>query len=467
MRIFCEKCGASYEFDEPQSTAVAIGPSHVDCEHVFKVAPKRQPDNEHAKKHEPLSSSSVDSGFTSPTNRTSLGIDEVLGHPKNPSVGTRSKSDLDYFEDDVHTPTVDSSRSSAPRWIALAFLAILIAVAISQKDKIISFFGMGDLLPAEVDFEQGPQWGTEPKPPLQDPEPPPIDRSQDEGSFDSERPGLDKERSNVPALPSVSNSSANTKTNTASGSPDTHPSKVKPLPLNHLTYERLRKASVQASAPAQPPPSPNNLSVATKKPDPAIVKGGTTNQESAKKTRADSKPSQRTRISSKNKTVQTNKPRRNKPPKPKRSAYEELVESSRNYSDAHLREVDFRSYMRRARAALAGRKYQQARTQFEQALKAHPDSLEPIEGLGEVALASDNVSLSLEYFRSAAQKGYPNAYYKLGVAYERLEQSQEALSAYSTYLKIRPGGRYGYISRTAIERIKASLNTLPEPNHSN
>ncbi|MDH3656459.1 MAG: tetratricopeptide repeat protein, partial [Myxococcales bacterium] len=122
---------------------------------------------------------------------------------------------------------------------------------------------------------------------------------------------------------------------------------------------------------------------------------------------------------------------------------------------------DFGWYMREGEAALAGGDYVKARALFESALESRPGSGDATDALGRVAFASDNYELSLRYFRSAAQRGHPDGYYNLGRAYERLGRTDEAVSAYYTYLKRRPSGAHVAAARAKIKELDPRV-TLPE-----
>ncbi len=122
---------------------------------------------------------------------------------------------------------------------------------------------------------------------------------------------------------------------------------------------------------------------------------------------------------------------------------------------------DFGWYMREGEAALAGRDYIKARALFESALEARPGSGDATDALGRVAFASEDYELSLRYFRSAAQRGHPDGYYNLGRGYERLGNTDKAISAYYTYLKRRPSGAHVATARAAIKKLDPRVK-LPE-----
>jgi predicted Zn finger-like uncharacterized protein len=116
---------------------------------------------------------------------------------------------------------------------------------------------------------------------------------------------------------------------------------------------------------------------------------------------------------------------------------------------------DYNWHMRQAQVFLARGDYAGARAQFESALEQRPGSPDPTDGLGEVAMAAGDPNLALRYFRSAAQRGHQDAFFKLGTAYERLGRDEQAVAAYYTYLETHPSGRYAPTAKAALKRLES------------
>ncbi|MGB5811280.1 MAG: tetratricopeptide repeat protein [Polyangiales bacterium] len=163
----------------------------------------------------------------------------------------------------------------------------------------------------------------------------------------------------------------------------------------------------------------------------------------------------------------TAKPEPSAPARKKSPAYDEydrLAEAagSDSFVDGRPPIRDFGWYMREGEAALAGNDYTRARAFFDSALEARPGSGDATDALGRLALESGEAEQAVRYFRSAAQRGHPDGYYNLGRAYERLDQSDEAVSAYYTYLKRRPSGVHVPAARAAIKKLEPRVK-LPDP----
>ncbi len=124
-----------------------------------------------------------------------------------------------------------------------------------------------------------------------------------------------------------------------------------------------------------------------------------------------------------------------------------------------VREYDW--YMRQGEAELAGGNYVRARALFESALETQPGSGDATDGLGRVEFAARNYDTAARYYRTAAQRGHPDGYYNLGVTYERQGMTQEAISAYYTYIKRRPSGLHVPDARASIQRLDPRVK-LPE-----
>ncbi|MDH3201993.1 MAG: zinc-ribbon domain-containing protein [Myxococcales bacterium] len=149
--------------------------------------------------------------------------------------------------------------------------------------------------------------------------------------------------------------------------------------------------------------------------------------------------------------------------RPEYDEYDRLAEAAGSdaFIDGRPPLRDFGWYMREGEASLAGGDYLKARALFESALEARPGSGDATDALGRVAFASGDYELSLRYFRSAAQRGHPDGYYNLGRGYERLGKTDEAVSAYYTYLKRRPSGTHVAAARAAIKKLDPRVK-LPE-----
>ena len=156
--------------------------------------------------------------------------------------------------------------------------------------------------------------------------------------------------------------------------------------------------------------------------------------------------------------------RRSTPPRLNYDEYDRLAEAAGSDAFVNGRPPvrDFGWYMREGEAALAARDYTKARAFFESALEVRPGSGDATEAIGRVAFASGDYEPSLRYFRSAAQRGHPDGYYNLGRAYEKLGRTDEAVSAYYTYLKRRPSGAHVAQARAAIKKLEPRVK-LPEP----
>lgn len=154
--------------------------------------------------------------------------------------------------------------------------------------------------------------------------------------------------------------------------------------------------------------------------------------------------------------------------RPEYDEYDRLAEAAGSdaFIDGRPPLRDFGWYMREGEASLAGGDYLKARALFESALEARPGSGDATDALGRVAFASGDYELSLRYFRSAAQRGHPDGYYNLGRGYERLAKTDEAVSAYYTYLKRRPSGTHVAAARAAIKKLDPRVklpDSEPEP----
>ena len=241
-------------------------------------------------------------------------------------------------------------------------------------------------------------------------------------------------------------------------------------------------AATQDAATASPDPGDITSSEpAAGEPEPKA--SGQTKSDAKAKARAETqrrpKPKPSVQPKPKADTKAAQKPSAERKPKPRRrrreapaaaseapasDEYDRLVGSADRFSDgrppAHR---DHSWYMREGRAALAGRNFTRARAYFESALEARPGSADATDALGQTALDAGDVPLALRYFRSAAQRGHPDAYYNLGMAYQRLGRNEEAVSAYYTYLEKQPSGTHASAARTAIKTLQPQLQPPGKP----
>ena len=118
--------------------------------------------------------------------------------------------------------------------------------------------------------------------------------------------------------------------------------------------------------------------------------------------------------------------------------------------------------MNRGWDELAAGSYLRARAFFESALEVKPGSADAMDGLGKVAMGTEDFASALRYFRVAAERGHPDGYFRLGRAYERLGRNEEAVSAYYTYIKRNPTGTHAAVARAAIKTLEPRAK-VPEP----
>jgi TolA-binding protein len=86
-----------------------------------------------------------------------------------------------------------------------------------------------------------------------------------------------------------------------------------------------------------------------------------------------------------------------------------------------------------------------------------------MDALGDVATAVRDHTSALRYYRVAAQRGQSDGYFKLGITYERLGKTEEAVSAYYTYIQRYPDGRHAAEAKRAIKTLEPRAQLPPEP----
>ncbi|MGB5695648.1 MAG: tetratricopeptide repeat protein, partial [Polyangiales bacterium] len=145
--------------------------------------------------------------------------------------------------------------------------------------------------------------------------------------------------------------------------------------------------------------------------------------------------------------------------------YDRLAEAASDdaFVDGRPPVRDYDWYMRQGRAELAAGNYSRARALFDSALEANPGSADAMDGLGYVSTGIEDFDSAIRYFRAAAQRGHPDAYFNLGKTYERLGKGEEAVSAYYTYITRRPSGAHAAAARAAIKTLEPRAKLPPEP----
>ncbi len=145
--------------------------------------------------------------------------------------------------------------------------------------------------------------------------------------------------------------------------------------------------------------------------------------------------------------------------------YDQLARAANadGFVDGRPPVLDYESNMTKGRQELADGNYARARAYFDSALEVHPGSADAMDALGDVATAVSDYASALRYYRVAAQRGQPDGYYKLGQTYERLGKTEEAVSAYYTYVKRRPQGRHAAEAKDAIRNLEPRAKLPPDP----
>ncbi|AKF07627.1 tetratricopeptide repeat protein [Sandaracinus amylolyticus] len=120
--------------------------------------------------------------------------------------------------------------------------------------------------------------------------------------------------------------------------------------------------------------------------------------------------------------------------------------------------------VREAEQRLENGDTRRARALYEQALRERAGP-EASAGLGFVMLAEGNVRGALTQLETAADRGYADALIGVGDAHRRLNQREQALSAYERYLERAPNGSRASIARRQADRLRTELgaSSAPEP----
>ncbi len=151
--------------------------------------------------------------------------------------------------------------------------------------------------------------------------------------------------------------------------------------------------------------------------------------------------------------------------KPAYDEYDQLAEAAGDdaFVDGRPPVRDYGWYMRQGRAELAGGNYSRARAFFDSALEAKPGSAEAMDALGQVSMRIEDFDSALRYFRVAARRGHDDGYFNLGKTFERMGRTEEAVSAYYTYVKRRPTGAHAAAAKSAIKTLQPNAMLPPEP----
>jgi outer membrane biosynthesis protein TonB len=208
---------------------------------------------------------------------------------------------------------------------------------------------------------------------------------------------------------------------------------------------------------SEPEPAPEPAVAAT--PEPAPTTTPTAKPE------APSEPAPTEKVSK-----PVSEPAQPRPPKreetqPPMDEYDQLAKAARGdaFIDGRPPVLNYEANMTKGREELSNGNYARARAYFDSALEVHPGSAEAMDALGDVATAVSDYASALRYYRVAAQRGEPEGYYKLGQTYERLGKSEEAVSAYYTYVKRHPQGRHAGEAKEAIRNLEPRAKLPPDP----
>lgn len=216
--------------------------------------------------------------------------------------------------------------------------------------------------------------------------------------------------------------------------------------------------AAEPSTEPEPVPEPRAAAAAEAAPTPTEPESAAP-AEPPKEPAAEEAPSEPVR-----KAASTRAPKRERT-QPALDEYDRLARAAdaNGFVDGRPPVLDYESNMAKGREELAAGNYARARAYFDSALEVHPGSADAMDALGDVATAVSDYASALRYYRVAAQRGQPDGYYKLGQTYERLGKSEEAVSAYYTYVKRRPQGRHAAEAKDAIRTLEPRAKLPPDP----
>jgi len=100
--------------------------------------------------------------------------------------------------------------------------------------------------------------------------------------------------------------------------------------------------------------------------------------------------------------------------------------------------------------------YPKALSQLRSVVANYPRDPRGRMNLGRVYFALDKVDLAIDEYKKALEsnKDYANAYYNLGLAYIKKNESHAAMSAFQEVLRIAPDSEIGQLSKEYIDTLK-------------
>jgi predicted Zn finger-like uncharacterized protein len=221
------------------------------------------------------------------------------------------------------------------------------------------------------------------------------------------------------------------------------------------TAEPAPATAAPTAAAPEPAPEPAKAPPAAK--PPTAAKPAVTGPATAP-------PTQSPKTAAPKRTAPSRAVREPAPKKPQYDEYDQLSKAAQSdaLADGRPQVRDYEWHMSRGWDELAAGSYARAKAFFDSALEVKPGSADAMDGLGQVAMGTEDFASAVRYFRVAAERGHPDGYYKLGRAYERLDRKEEAVSAYYTYVKRNPTGAYAAAARASIKALEPHAK-LPEP----
>ena len=135
----------------------------------------------------------------------------------------------------------------------------------------------------------------------------------------------------------------------------------------------------------------------------------------------------------------------------------EVAERSEPERDDSAESVRLLTVIRRGERVLQRGAIARAQKLFGLALEKRPDEPRALTGMGWVEIKKKRPTKALSYFLPAAKQGYPKAFLGLGYAYRKLGRKLDSLSAYESYLQLRPRGRSASIAKTRIEQYRIEM----------